>query len=331
MKTDSAHKLKILVWLAVSAGVVLVFAPTLGRNIIDPRVWSGVQVPDSTIFWNIRLPRNLTAFLAGAGLALSGMAFQAMFRNPLATPFTLGVSSGASLGVSIYLQIGLAFSVCGIPGKSFAAFGGALMALTIVYGLTRLKGGFSSATLLLAGVAISFCFSSLILFIQYISGVQHSFQLVRWLMGSLDVFGYQPVLNMLLFVGAGSLVLIFLSNELNLMMTGEDLATSRGANVHLVKRLIFFAASLMVGGIVAFCGPIGFVGMMVPHICRLIIGSNHRYLMPASLLAGGAFLAFCDMLSRCILYNAEMPVGIVTALLGGPFFLWLLLTDRVHG
>ncbi|MCF7854736.1 MAG: iron ABC transporter permease, partial [Candidatus Pacebacteria bacterium] len=127
----------------------------------------------------------------------------------------------------------------------------------------------------------------------------------------------------------GTVILLGLGHELNLLMTGEDLAASRGADVAKVKKMIFLAASLMVGGIVAFCGPIGFIGMMVPHICRLLIGSNHRYLMPAVCLGGGTFLAFCDMLSRIVIAPAEMPVGIITALLGGPFFLWLLVREKL--
>lgn len=330
MEINTKQKRRVLVMLALATLGALIFTPVLGMEIIPPSVWWGAGTDtDLDIFWKMRMPRVLTAFIAGAGLGLSGMAFQAMFRNPLATPFTLGVSSGASLGAAIYVHTGLAISILGITGESFAAFGGALLALSVVYWLTRFRGGFSSATLLLAGVAVSFSFSSLILFIQYISGMQHSFRIVRWLMGSLDTVGYRPVLNILPFVLLGSLMLLALSHELNLLMTGEDLAASRGANVAKTKKLIFLAASLMVGGIVAFCGPIGFIGMMVPHICRLLVGSNHRFLMPATLLGGGTFLALCDMLSRSLIPPAEMPVGIITALLGGPFFLWLLMRNKV--
>ncbi|MFO7821381.1 MAG: iron ABC transporter permease [Lentisphaeria bacterium] len=323
------HKNIMLSLFAVMAVLTLFFTPLGGMTYMPPGAWWGdMPASEVAIFWQMRVPRILTAFIAGAGLALSGMAFQAMFRNPLATPFTLGVSSGASLGVAIYIRAGLAISIIGINGSSIAAFLGALLALSAVYGLTRIKGGFASATLLLAGVAVSFCASSLILFMQYLADLQNSFEIVRWLMGSLNVTGYRPVLNILPFIVIGSLILLFLSHELNLLMTGEDLAASRGANVSRVKKLIFVAASLMVGGVVAFCGPIGFIGMIVPHICRLLIGSNHRYLMPATFLAGGSFLALCDMLSRSIVTEAEMPVGIITALLGGPFFICLLVRSK---
>ncbi len=322
-------KMILLIFLALAL-LVLLIAPIVGMKNMQPLVWFNYGDPaDVGIFWRLRVPRILTAFIAGAGLALSGMAFQAMFRNPLATPFTLGVSSGASFGTALYVRIGMTFSLLGISGVSFAAFGGALLALSVVYSLTRLKGGFSSSTLLLAGVAVSFCFSSAILFIQYMCGMQHSLRIVRWLMGSLDVVDYQTVLNLLPFVGSGALILVFLSHELNLLTTGEDLAASRGADVARVKKLIFFAGSLMVGGVVAFCGPIGFIGMMVPHICRILTGNNHRYLMPATFLFGGTFLAICDALSRTVIAPAEMPVGIITALLGGPFFIWLLVRGKV--
>jgi iron complex transport system permease protein len=256
------------------------------------------------------------------------MAFQSLFRNPLATPFTLGVSSGAALGAAIFIRFGLAFTILGISGTSFAAFGGALLAILLVYGLTRMKGGFSTPTLLLAGIAISFFFSSIILFIQYVSGLTQSFRIVHWLMGTLTTADYGKLTNLLPFFAAGSLIVFSLHRELNLLMVGEDISISRGVNVRLVKKLIFLAASLMVGGVVAVCGPIGFVGMMSPHICRLLVGADHRFLTPATFLFGGLFLTLCDTLSRTLIAPSEIPVGILTALLGGPFFIWLLLNRK---
>lgn len=314
--------------LVVGACAILVCAPFIGPEFISLGAALTEGSGEADIFWHLRLPRILSGFAAGAGLSLSGMAFQALFRNPLATPFTLGVSSGASLGVAVYIRLGLTAGLAGIAGTSIAAFTGAIAALSVVYGLTQLRRGFSSATLLLAGVAVSFSFSSLILFIQYISGYQHSFRIVRMLMGSLDVVGYSPFRNMGLFVAAGTLVLFGLTHELNLLSTGEELAASRGVHVKRLKQAVFITVSLMVGGVVAFCGPIGFVGMMVPHACRLVIGHDHRYLAPATLLVGGAFLVLCDTLARTVIAPAEIPVGVLTALLGGPFFLWLLLTKR---
>jgi len=279
----------------------------------------------ANVFWEIRVARVLTAFVAGAALSLSGMTFQAIFRNPLATPFTLGVANGAALGAALSIWLGLGFSILGFPGDSVFAFMGAGAAIFLVYGLTRLRRGLSTLTMLLAGVAVGAFCSSIILFIQYMSDFTQSFQIIRWLMGGLEVVGYEPLLEMLPFVAAGALVIFFISRELNLMITGEEVAVSRGVNVRRTRLLAFLATSVMVGGVVSVCGPIGFVGMMAPHICRLVIGQDHRYLAPASLLFGGAFLLLCDTLARTIISPAEIPVGVITALLGGPFFIWLLM------
>jgi iron complex transport system permease protein len=318
---------KVLAAMALAACAAQLVVPFIGMKPISPGsiVHALPGSSEGFIFWNIRIPRLLASSLAGAALAASGMTFQAIFHNPLATPFTLGVASGASLGAAIYLRLGFSFSLLGISGLSLFAFLGAIVSVGLVYGLTRVKRNFSTATMLLAGVAISFFFSSLILFIQYLSGFVHSFRILRWLMGSLENVGYQSVLEMLPFVVTGGLLILYLSQELNLLLTGEELAHSRGVDVTGVKRALFFATSLMVGGVVAVCGPIGFVGMMVPHICRLIIGADHRWLAPASLLFGATFLALCDTLSRTLIAPVEIPVGVITALLGGPFFLWLLL------
>ncbi|MDP8217556.1 MAG: iron ABC transporter permease [Candidatus Theseobacter exili] len=280
---------------------------------------------DSMIFWQIRVPRVCLAFLSGSGLALSGMVFQALFRNPLATPFTMGVSSGAALGASVCLRLGVIFTFCGISSVSVCAFTGALLSIFLVYGLVRAAGIFSTVAMLLAGVAVSLTFSSIILFFQYISDFAQSYKIVRWLMGGVEVFGYESVFHVFPFVMCGAVIVWFYLNELNVMATGDDVALSRGVNVRNTRKILFFGTSLVTGGVVSVCGPIGFIGMMIPHICRLIIGPDHRKLAPAVFLSGGSFLVFCDALSRILIAPAEMPVGIITALLGGPFFLWLFL------
>lgn len=320
-------KAKSTLWiLAVVTLLTLFLAPQFGTHGINPL--QPLNELDRHIFINLRIPRVLFAFVCGAALSLSGMAFQAMFRNPLATPFTLGVSSGASLGGALYLRLGLSFFIGGLPGITLFAFGGAVLTLVLVYLLTRLRGGFSTATLLLAGIAINFFCSSLILFIQYLSGFGESFSIMRWMMGALDINGYTKLLQLLPFFIGGTLILAWLVQNLNLLLTGEELALSRGVPVNRTKKLVFLAASLLVGSVVAFCGPIGFVGMMAPHITRLLLGNDHRKLMPGSLLFGGFFLVLCDTLARTLISPAEIPVGVITALLGGPFFLWLLLSRK---
>ncbi|RKZ78708.1 MAG: iron ABC transporter permease [Gammaproteobacteria bacterium] len=304
--------------------IILIISPYLGLSVTtDPEI-------QNHILTQIRIPRVLFAFIAGSGLALCGMVFQAMFNNPLATPFTLGVASGASLGATLYVYLGLSFSLLGMDGSTIAAFSGALIAISFVYSISHFRRGFSSETLLLTGVAISFFFSSLILFTQYLSNVTDSFRILRWLMGGLSIVGYHDVIQLLPFVSLSVAVILWLTRELNLLMAGDDIALSRGVAVQHVRYLLFFVTSLCVGAIVALCGPIGFVGMMVPHICRLLIGSDHRWLTPATLLFGGGFLVLCDAVARLIIAPAEIPVGVITTLLGGPFFLWLLIKFKAQ-
>jgi len=317
--------------LFVAAVAALCAAPFFGMESIPlGALWGGGDPGASEILWRLRLPRVAAAFLAGAALATSGMAFQAMFRNPLATPFTLGVSSGASLGAAVCIQMQWTFTMLSVPSVSLAAFGGAALSIAIVYLLTAgSRRGASTATMLLAGVAVSFFFSSLILFLQYISDFTRSVRMLRWVMGGLEsVVTFHDVLNLLPFVVSGSLIVWYLTHELNLLCTGEEFAHSRGVDVGRTKLLLFFAVSLMVGAVVAVCGPIGFVGLVAPHICRLLVGPVHSRLLPATWLFGGALLVVCDTASRTVMAPTELPVGILTALLGGPFFLWLLLARR---
>ncbi len=309
---------------------VLGVAPFLGMTRIPAdAVFEGADAdPANQIFWQLRVPRVMLGFLAGAAMSLAGMVFQAMFRNPLATPYTLGVSSGAALGATVYLRLGLSFSVFGVTGLTIAAFAGALMAIFVVYGLARTRPGTSTATMLLAGVAVNFTFSSLILLVHYTSDLANSFNILRWLMGRLDTVGPDEPLSLLPLLVFGGLAALVLHRELNLMAVGDELALSRGVDVYRYRKVLFLSTSVMVGGVVAICGPIGFVGMMAPHICRLLIGPDHRWLGPMSLLFGGVFLVLCDTAARMLAAPAELPVGVVTALLGGPFFIWLLSGRR---
>jgi iron complex transport system permease protein len=312
--------------------LALVWAPFWGVESIPlGALWGNVD--DFTrvdILWELRIPRVVAAFLAGMALATGGMVFQAVFRNPLATPYTLGLSSGAALGAAVAIQAGWAFTLLGIPGVTVCAFVGAGAAIMAVYALTaRCRQGNSTTTMLLAGVAVSFFFSSLILLLQYLCDPGQAFRMLRWVMGGLDrVVSFTDVLNILPFVVAGCLITWYLLMDLNLLATGEDFAFSRGVNVSRTKALLFVGVSLMVGAVVAVCGPIGFVGLVAPHVCRLLLGSDHRLLFPASVLFGGSMLVFCDAAGRLFFPLAELPVGIITALLGGPFFLWLLLTRK---
>ena len=311
-------KLKFSILIFLSLAALIVF-PMIGSTDVlhDPR--------GREILMKLRIPRVLTAFLAGIALASSGMIFQALFRNPLATPYTLGVSGGAALSATLWMRFGAPLFFLSISGTSIAGFLGALGAVALVYGLARMKSGFPTATLLLAGVAVNLFFSSLILLMQYFSDPGETFRMIRWLMGGFSVVGFTTPINLAVFTAIGLIIAALLTREMNLLLTGEELAGARGVNVTRTKKMLFFSASLMTGAGVAFCGPIAFVGLMVPHICRQFIGSDHRKLFPAVILFGGAFLVVCDGLARTVLAPVEMPAGLITALLGGPFFLWLLL------
>lgn len=315
----SSHKLILITLLSF---IIAFSAPWIGLSDISN------EIVKQQILLDIRLPRVMFAFVAGAGLSLCGMVFQAMFHNPLATPFTLGVASGASFGAACMVFAGLNVTLLGFDIITIGAFIGALVAITFVFFISQLQRGFSSETLLLTGVATSFFFSSLILFIQYLSDMTDSFMIMRWLMGGLSSASYQSLLQLIPIVTISTAIILWLSRELNLLMAGDDIALSRGVSVKQVRYLLFFSTSLCVGGIVALCGPIGFIGMMVPHICRLLIGTDHRWLTPATIMFGGGFLILCDGIARLLIAPAEIPVGIITTLLGGPFFLWLLIKRR---
>ena len=310
-------------WLAALAAA-LAFGP-------QPLVWRDLWAPSSataTIFWQLRLPRALMSLLAGGGLAVGGASFQTLFRNPLAEPYTLGVAGGAALG-AVLAQQWLPASLHGsFPWVGAATFSGALLVTLLLIGLSSSRRGVRTQTLLLAGIAISFSCSALILFVQYLADYTKTFRMVRWMMGGLAVVGYREVAWVAIWVVVGCVVLLALRWDLNQLITGEEMAASRGVDLSRLRLLVLIATSGMVGAIVAACGPIGFVGLVVPHIVRRWSGVDHLVLLPASLLAGGGFLALCDVIARWILAPAELPVGVLTALLGGPFFLWVLIQQR---
>ncbi|MCH8820262.1 MAG: iron ABC transporter permease, partial [Acidobacteria bacterium] len=216
----------------------------------------------------------------------------------------------------------------GFSTLPIASFLCAAMIMVIVYRLSRSRHQLSPLTLLLSGVVLNFICGSLILLIHYFSDLTQSFMMLRWTMGGLDVFDYQVLLNISPFILVGLIVLTTLSRYLNALSAGEDLAASRGVNVKRIVSLQFFGASLMTGSVIAFCGPIGFVGLIVPHTLRLLTGPDHRLLLPLSFVTGGTFLIFCDAIARTILAPLDIPVGIITSILGGPFFLWILLRRR---
>lgn len=326
-----------LVVLSALAGLwvaVLVLAPLVGSRALGlGEILSG-EGTAATIFWSLRVPRVLLGLLAGGGLAVSGVAFQTLFRNPLAEPYTLGVASGAALGAVLAQQVSgiAALSLLpllgGLPLTAAASFAGALGAAAVVVGLGGSERARTTGTLLLAGIAVSLSCSALILLLQYLSDFTKTFRMLRWMMGGLGVVGYREVLWALPWVVLGSLALLARRWDLNQLLTGDELAASRGVDLRRLRIAVLGITSVMVGALVAVTGPIGFVGLIVPHILRRGVGHDLLHLLPAALLGGGAFLVLCDLVARTVLAPAELPVGILTALLGGPFFLWLLLVRR---
>ena len=280
---------------------------------------------DANILFLARIPRIILAALTGAALSVAGAILQSLLRNDLAAPFTLGVSSGAALGAVIAISLGLPYSIAGIPTVPIAAFLGSLGAISLVFSLARTRtGDFPTPVLLLAGVTANFFFAALVMLIHYLSDFTQSFRIVRWLMGGLDITSYKTLLSISPMIFIGFAVLIFYARDFNVMSTGIQSAMSRGVEVIKVQKIGFIMASLLTGTVVSLSGPIGFVGLIVPHIVRLIVGPDLRILLPASIFFGASFLIICDTLARTLIAPTEIPVGIITAMLGGPFFVWLL-------
>ena len=280
---------------------------------------------DANILFLARIPRVLMASLAGAALGVAGVIFQALLRNDLAAPFTLGVTSGAAFGAVIAIRLGFSFTFMGFPTIPLAAFAGALGAIILVFSLVRTRHGeFPTSIMLLAGVTVNFFFAALVMLIHYLGNITQSFQIVRWLMGGLDITEYALLIAVSLIVLGGIAVLLFIARDLNVISAGSDSALSRGVNVGRIQWIGFVTASLITGSVVSISGPITFVGLIVPHIVRLLIGPDHRVLIPASMFFGAAFMIACDTIARMALAPTEIPVGIITAILGGPFFVWLL-------
>lgn len=328
--TPRARFLRDVGAASLICGALVMISPFLGRHGISladalagPQSW-----PDGLVFWRLRVPRALMAALAGAGLALAGGSYQALLRNPLATPYTLGVASGGALGAVLAIHLGLAAVVPHGLGVTGAAFAGAAITVSFSLALAQVRGRLPGTTLILAGVTFSFFCGALTLFVQYLANPMEMIRMLRWMIGGLDIGGFLPAVRVAPFVVVAVVVLQRAAPALNLMAGGDELASSRGVDVERVRRRVLLAASAVTAAVVAEAGPIGFVGLIVPHAVRLIVGPDHRTLLPISALAGAAFLALSDAAARSLLADFELPVGILTALLGGPFFLLLLRSRR---
>lgn len=286
------------------------------------------NTPEGKIFWELRFPRVCLAFCVGAGLSLGGAVFQSLFRNVLASPYTLGISSGAALGHALALHLGLLVSSSLLLGALFGALVGVGVTLSLLLLASYNRSLLSGNGLLLVGVVLNLFLGSLILFLQYISDFSAVLRTLRWVMGSFDVVGFSQAALVFLCVGGAFFYTFFKRHELDLLSFGDEFARARGVSTVQEKRLFLIVISLTVGVIVSVCGPVGFIGIIVPHICRLLVGARHVSLLPTLLCFGGAFLVMCDLLSRTLIAPFEIPVGVITSLLGGPFFVWVLLASK---
>ena len=281
---------------------------------------------ESVVTLGLRLPRILVALVAGGALAVAGVGFQGLTRNPLAEPSVLGISSGAAFGVVLAQIFGLGRSTLEALAVTAFAFGGALLAAAAVYLIARVPGGLSVQTLLLAGVIVGIFFGSAITVLISIVDFDRLGGVVHWLLGNLAPI---PPGSLALFAGlagAGVLVILRHARELNVLALGEESAAQLGVDAERLKRRIFLGAALLTGTVVAFAGPIGFVGLIVPHALRGVLGQDHRLLVPTAALAGGAFLLAADTVARNVVAPAELSVGVITAFCGAPFFVYLLRT-----
>lgn len=319
-----------LALLAVVLAVCLATGSSTGiefwqviAGIVSLKLFTGAGWCESSrlILLDLRLPRLLLAALAGGSLATAGIVFQALLRNPLAEPYILGVSSGSAVGAIAAILFGLGGAAFGIP--TFAFLGG-LATIATVFSLAGSNRRLKSDTLLLTGVIVSAFFSAIIMFLVSITRDERVHNMLFWLMGDLSSARWGDLAIVSPVIALVFAILYYHGRFLNLIVTGEEAALQMGVDVERLKWLLLVAASLLTGVLVSFTGIIGFVGLVVPHMVRLLLGSDHRLLLPASFLFGGTFLAACDTLARCVNPSTELPVGVITAMCGAPFFIYLL-------
>ena len=315
--TPARCLLRVAVY-AVPCLVVVCLAPLVGS-----------QRTTAEILWQLRVPRVVLGLLAGGTLAVVGASLQVILRNPLATPYTLGVTGGGALGAVVAISIpGLAFAVGPLSTVQVFALAGCGATLLLIYVFARRAQGISMPMLLLAGVTIGILCGALMLLVRYLANPNLLVAMDRWVMGGLDVVGYRALGSLAPFLLPGLGLLALQVPTLNHLSLGEEMAAGHGVDVAAVHREVFLGAGLATAAVVSVTGPIGFVGLIVPHAVRRLSGFDHRVVLPASFLLGGAFLIACDALARIVVAPSEMPVGILTALIGGPIFIHILLRRR---
>jgi len=302
--------------------MLLAAMPGLGQQVAT--TW-----PDShwAIIWRIRLPRVVLASLVGSSLAVAGATFQGLFRNPMADPFVIGVSSGAAVGAVIAMLLGLQSALFGLGAVPLFAFAGGVLAILVVYSLSRTRGGVPVATLLLSGIAVSSFLSAVVSVLVFFSQEKVG-PIVFWLMGGMSGSDWTRVKLLLPYTGIGLVILLAYAREINLLLLGEESAQQLGVEVTRTKLHLLISGAVLTAASVSVTGIIGFVGLVTPHVIRLVWGPDYRLLMPASALGGAVLLVLADALARTVVAPGELPVGVITSLLGAPFFLYLLHRKR---
>ncbi len=285
---------------------------------MDPSIKSATE----TIVWDIRLPRILLALVTGGTLSLAGATYQSLLKNPMADPFVIGVSSGAAFGAAVAISTGITFSVLGISFITICAFISSIGVIMVVYSIARIGKKVPVVTLLLSGIAMGNFLSAFTSLIMIFSGDDLQ-KIYFWTMGSLNGNSWDQLLSLLPIVILGSIVVFIFSKDLNIILMGEDTASNLGVNVEKVKTILLATSTIITASVVSVTGIIGFVGLIIPHISRMIIGPNNKKLIPLSFVLGGILLIICDTIARSLL-SQEIPVGLITSILGGPFFIYLL-------
>ena len=278
----------------------------------------------NTVFWNLRMPRVVLCLLVGAALSVCGASYQSIFRNPLTDPYILGISSGASLGAAISILLGWESTLVGIGATALAT---ALLTVLLIYKIASIGNRMHTSTLLLTGVCFTFLITAVISFLMVLNQDKME-RIIFWTMGSIASASWSDVVAVAPCVVVGICVAIYYSKDLNLLLVGSETAKSLGVDVEKIKKHLLFFTTLMVAFAVSSCGVIGFVGLIVPHCIRLVVGPDNRLVIPYSIFVGGTFLLVCDTLSRTVLQPAELPVGSITALAGAPMFIYLLYKSK---
>jgi len=317
---------KVIIWLFFA--LIFVLSPFFGAVDLDISNIMNPNSMDANIFYNLRLPRLLFAFFAGAILALSGLLFQTLFRNALMTPYTLGISSGAVLGVGIAIKLGLTTLIFGIGAITLFGFFGAFFTVVLLIYLSQFLRSSQHESLLLLGIALSLFYSAALMLIFYLGSSIQNDMLIRFTMGSLSIIGWHsPLLITVIAILLFGFVYAY-RFELQLLSISSDAASLKGVNTKKVTLLLLGVASLSIGTLVGISGPIGFVGLIIPHIITKLYPSTVEKRLLKTALFGGLFLVACDMLSRVIQTESELPIGIVTAFIGAPFFIYLIISQK---